>query len=150
MPKIDFCTKKSAKNRFLHEIILRKKKEKKGAFLPKFQKKVFSLTSFVFRVWHKGLLHRFWCQDFIFFFNSGCGGSGNLLFGNHFECFDYGNIAESLGNWQSSLTILELKKKFPWNYNVFCRNFLSILTGLSLFWICNSTVLLIMLSGLEK
>ena len=109
------------------------------------------LTSFIFRVWHKCLLHGFWCQNFVFFLNSGrCGGSYFLL-GHNFESFNYGNIAESLGNWQSSLTILELKKKFPWNYNVFCRNFLSILTGLSLFWICNSTILLmIMLSGLEK
>ena len=97
------------------------------------------LTSFIFRVWHKCLLHGFWCQNFVFFLNSGrCGGSYFLL-GHHFESFNYGNIAESLGNWQSSLTILELKKKFPWNYNVFCRNFLSILTCLSLFWSCNST-----------
>ena len=97
------------------------------------------LTSFIFRVWHKCLLHGFWCQNFVFFLNSGrCGGSYFLL-GHHFESFNYGNIAESLGNWQSSLTILELKKKFSWNYNVFCRNFLSILTCLSLFWSCNST-----------
>ena len=97
------------------------------------------LTSFIFRVWHKCLLHGFWCQNFVFFLNSGrCGGSYFLL-GHHFESFNYGNIAESLGNWQSSLTILELKKKFPWNYNVFCRNVLSILTCLSLFWSCNST-----------
>ena len=114
----------------------------------------FPLTSFIFRVWHKCLLHGFWCQNFVFFLNSGrCGGSYFLL-GHHFESLNYGNIAESLGNWQSSLTILELKKK------TFSREITMFFVGIFFqYWqacqarLCFGSaivLLLIMLSGLEK
>ena len=74
-------------------------------------KKKGARTSFVFRIGHECLLHGFRSEDFVFFFNCGCGCCGNFLLSNHFEGLNHWDVAESLGNGQGSLTILKYTQK---------------------------------------
>ena len=68
-----------------------------------------SLTAFVLRVRHEGLLHRLWGQELVLLLHGGGGRGRDYGVRHHLQGLHQRDVSQLLGDREGSLTVLKCK-----------------------------------------